>query len=106
MYKHLAIGRNKHEDCTTVVMTRSDRTDKYEGVSLVRIEDKDHSLQEGIDDLACKTRWLPHCARLPFIFGIAVTPDPLEIYALRADNTMVRAFSADLNEMAVRGCGY
>ena len=105
VYKHLAnlgkFSRNKHED-STVATTRSDRTDKYEGVSLVKIEEKDHSLQEGINDLARKSRWLPHYARLPFIFGIAVTPDQLEIYTLHADNTMVRAFSADLNDVVDR----
>jgi hypothetical protein len=105
VYKHLAnlgkFSRNKHED-STVATTRSDRTDKYEGVSLVKIEEKDHSLQEGIDDLARKSRWLPHYARLPFIFGIAVTPDQLEIYTLHANNTMVRAFSADLNDVVDR----
>ena len=105
VYKHLAnlgkFSRNKHED-STVAKTRSDRTDKYEGVSLVKIEEKDHSLQEAIDDLARKSRWLPHYARLPFIFGIAVTPDQLVIYTLHADNTMVRAFSADLNDVVDR----
>jgi hypothetical protein len=31
-----------------------------------------------------------------------VTPDQLEIYTLHADNTMVRAFSADLNDVVNR----
>ena len=105
VYKHLAnlgkFSRNKHED-STVATTRSDRTDKYEGVTLVKIEEKDDSLQESINDLSRKSRWLPHYARLPFIFGIAVTPDQLEIYTLHADNTMVRAFSADLNDVVDR----
>jgi len=105
VYKNLAnlgkFSRNKHED-STVATTRSDRTDKYEGVSLVKIEEKDDSLQEAIDDLARKARWLPHYARLPFIFGIAVTPDQFEIYTLHADNTMVRVFSADLNDVVDR----
>jgi len=51
-------SRNKYED-STVATTRSNRTDNYEGVSLVKIEEKEHSLQEGIDDLARKFRWLP-----------------------------------------------
>ena len=105
VYTYLAnldrFSRNKHED-STVARTRSDRTDMYEGVSLVKVEEKNNSLQEGIDDLARKSRWLPHYARLPFIFGIAVTPDQLEIYTLHADNTMVRAFSADLNDVVDR----
>lgn len=105
IYKNLAnlgkFSRNKHED-STVAMTRSNRTDKYEGVSLVKVEEKDYSLREAIDDLMRKARWLPHYARLPFIFGIAVTPDQLEIYTLHADNTMVRVFSADLTDVVDR----
>ena len=105
VYKHLAnlgkFSRNKHED-STVATTRSDRTDKYEGVSLVKIEEKDESLQEAVDDLARKARWLPHYARLPFIFGIAVTRDQLEIYQLRADNTLDKVFCADLNDVVDR----
>ena len=89
VYTYLAnlgkYSRNKHED-STVAMTRSDRTDKYEGVSLVKIEEKDVSLQEAINDLARKSRWLPHYAQLPFIFGIAVTPDQLEIYTPRGQH--------------------
>jgi hypothetical protein len=105
VYTYLAnlgkYSRNKHED-STVAMTRSDRTDKYEGVSLVKIEEKDDSLQEAINDLARNSRWLPHYALLPFIFGIAVTRDQLQIYTLHADNTMVKAFSADLNDVVDR----
>ena len=105
VYTYLAnlgkYSRNKHED-STVAMTRSDRTDKYEGVSLVKIEEKDVSLQEAINDLARKSRWLPHYVLLPFIFGIAVTRDQLQIYTLHADNTMVKAFSADLNDVVDR----
>jgi hypothetical protein len=90
VYKNLAnlgkFSRNKHED-STVATTRSDRTDKYEGVTLVKIEEKDDSWQEAINDLARKARWLPHYTRLPFIFGIAVTSDQLEFYTLHADNT-------------------
>ena len=36
----------------------------------------------------------------------SLAPDQLEIYTLHADNTMVRAFSADLNDVAVRRGGY
>eukprot|EP01033_Poteriospumella_lacustris_P010454 gene10454-7433_t len=105
VYQKLAnlgkFSRNKRED-STVFMTRSDRTDQYEGVSLVQIEENEDNLQEAIDDLARKARWLPHYARLPFIFGIAVTPDQLEIYTLHQDNTMVRVFSAHLNDIVDR----
>jgi hypothetical protein len=105
VYKNLAklgkFSRNKHED-STVATTRSDRTDKYEGVSLVKVEEKSSSLLEAIDDLKKKSRWLAHYARLPFIFGIAVTPDQLEIFTLHADNTMKRVFSADLNDIVDR----
>ena len=93
-------SRSKHED-STVATTRSDRTDKLEGVTLVKVEETDFSLREAIDDLARKARWLPHYARLPFVFGIAVTTDQLRIYALHADITMVEVFSADLDDIVV-----
>lgn len=105
VYKHLAnlgkFSRNKHED-STVFTTRSDRTDKYEGVSVVKIEENVGSLQSAINDLKRKSHWLPHYVQLPFIFGIAVTPDQLEIYTLHADNAMVKAFSANLNDVVER----
>jgi len=88
-----AHSRNKYED-STVVTTRSDRTAKYEGVTLVKIEEKDDSLQEAIDDLTKKAHWLPNYARLPFIFGIAVTSQMLEIFQLLADNSVLRVFSS------------
>jgi len=86
-------SRNKYED-STLVTTRSDRTDKYEGVTFVKIEEKDDSLQEAIDDLTKKAHWLPNYARLPFIFGIAVTSQMLEIFQLLADNSVLRVFSS------------
>lgn len=105
VYEHLArlgkFSRNKHED-STVTTTRSDRTDKYEGVTLVKIEEKDDSLQEAIEDLQRKARWLPHYARLPFIFGIAVTSDQLEIFTLHEDGSMGKVFSAQLTDVVDR----
>jgi len=101
VYMHLArlgkFSRNKHED-STVDTTRSDRTDKYEGVSLVKIEEKDNSMAEAVEDLRRKAVWLPHYARMPFIFGIAVTPDQLEIYTLHQNNSIVKVFSANLTD--------
>ena len=94
-------SRNMHED-STVAKTRSDRTDKYEGVTLVRIEEKDHSLQEAVDDLERKPHWLPHYVRLPFIFGIAITADQLEIFTLHGDKSMRRVFSANLTDVVER----
>lgn len=104
VYKYLAnmgqFSRNKQED-STAATTRFDRTDMYEGVPLVNIEEKEESLEGAVNDLARKFRWLPHYVQLPFIFGIAVTANQLEIYKLRADN-IVRSFSADLNDVVDR----
>ena len=98
IYQHLAnlgkFSRNKYED-STVAKTRSDRTDNYEGVTLVRIEEHVDSIQETIDDLARTANWLPHYEHLPFIFGIAVTQDQLKVFTLHADNTMIEAFSVN-----------
>jgi tRNA A-37 threonylcarbamoyl transferase component Bud32 len=105
VYKYIAklgkFSRNKHED-STVLTTRADRTDKYEGVSLVIIEEKPRDLRAAVGDIARKFRWLPHYSRLPFIFGIAVTPDELEIYTLHENNSMVRVFDANLDDPVER----
>ena len=98
IYQHLAnlgkFNRNKYE-ASTVAKTRSDRTDKYEGVTLVKIEEHVDSIQSAIDDLARTAHWLPQYENLPFIFGIAVTQDQLKVFTLHADNTMIEVFSVN-----------
>ena len=89
-------SRNKHED-STMLTTRSDRTDKYGGITLVMTEEKDSSLADAQDDLRRKFRWLPHFSQLPFIFGIAVTHDQLTIHTMHLEAPTTRqVFSADL----------
>ena len=98
IYQHLAnlgkFSRNKYED-SIVVKTRSDRTDNYEGVTLVKVEEHVDSMHDAIDDLARTARWLPQYEHLPFIFGIAVTQDQLKVFTLHADNTMIEVFSVN-----------
>ena len=105
VYQRLAnldkFSSNNYED-STVVTTRFNRTDMYEGVTLVMIVEKIDSLSEAVNDVHRKARWLPHYARLPFIFGIAVTPDQLEIYTFHENNSMRKAFSADLRDVVER----
>jgi hypothetical protein len=55
-----------------------------------------------VNDLARKAHWLPHYTLLPFIFGIAVPRDQLEIYTLHSDNTLIKAFEANLNDVVDR----
>lgn len=104
IYHYLAglsqFSRDKHDD-STVTGTRSDRADQYEGVTVVRVEEKEDSLQEAVNDLVSKSCWLPHYARLPFIFGIAVTKTELSIYALKA-MSQSQIFSVQLHDMASR----
>jgi hypothetical protein len=90
-------SRNKHED-STMLTTRSDRTDKYGGITLVMTEEKDSNLAEAQDDLRRKFRWLPHFSQLPFIFGIAITHDQLTIHTMHClAPTTRQVFSADLS---------
>lgn len=92
--------RNQHED-STIVGKRADRADQYEGVTLVRVEEKENSIREAADDLRNKSCWLPHYARLPFIFGIAITRTHLSIYTISPDGMNLK-FSTQLNDMANR----
>jgi hypothetical protein len=93
-------SRNQKED-STIFTTRSDRTDQYDGVTVVRIEEKDVSMAEAVDDLRNKSCWLPHYERLPFIFGIAITRTNLNIYTLSRDTTNLK-FSTQLDDMSNR----
>lgn len=92
--------RNQHED-STIVGKRADRADQYEGVTLVRVEEKESSIREAVDDLREKSCWLPHYARLPFIFGIAITRTHLSIYTI-SPSGMNPKFSTQLNDMSDR----
>jgi hypothetical protein len=84
-------SRNKSED-STVAMTRSDRTDKYQGVTLVKVEENDDNFEEALSDITRKAVWLPHYNRLPFIFAIAVSNTRLGIYSLNKHNEAKQLF--------------
>mgnify|MGYP003386386166 CR=1 FL=1 len=94
-------SRNKHED-STALTTRADRTDKYEGVSLVITEEKDQSLIEAKNDLARKVRWIPHYNKLPFVFGVAIAGNQLEVYAIKPNTELQSLFKADMGHMIQR----
>jgi hypothetical protein len=95
-------SRNKHDD-STMFTTRSDRTDKYGGITLVMTEEKDYNLAEAQEDLRRKFRWLPHFSQLPFIFGIAITHDQLAVHTMHFTAPTTRqVFLADLSSFIDR----
>lgn len=104
IYNHLAglgkFSRNKHED-STVSTTRSDRTDKFRGVSVVVIEEKYVSVTDAVDEIRRKNVLPPHYNRLPFVFGIGISKDELQICNVTESATTV-VLQANLNSMAGR----
>ena len=86
-----SFSRNKSED-STVATTRSDRTDKYQGVILIKVEEKDDNFEESLSDITRNVVWLPHYNRLPFIFAIAVSNTRLGIYSLNKHNKAMQLF--------------
>jgi hypothetical protein len=78
-------SRNKHED-STVSTTRSDRTDFWNGVPIVSLEEKDDSIQEAVSDIMRKKQWIPNFYRIPFFFGIAFSRDCLKIFTLHSND--------------------
>ena len=84
-------SRNKHED-STVTTTRSDRTDFWNGVPIVSLEEKDDSIQEAVNDIMRKKQWIPNFHRIPFTFGIAFSRDCLKIFALYPNNHVSNVF--------------
>lgn len=94
-------SRNKHED-STALTTRADRTDKYEGVSLVITEEKIQSLADATSDLRRKVRWIPHFSKLPFVFGVAIAGNQLEVFAINPNTELKSLFKADINSVFQR----
>lgn len=94
-------SRNKHEDSTQFT-TRADRTDKYEGVSLVITEEKILSLADAKNDLLRKVRWIPHYSKLPFVFAVAIAGNQLEVYAIKSNTELKSLFRADMNSIPQR----
>jgi hypothetical protein len=95
-------SRSKHDDDTTL-QTRFDRMDSCAGVPLVVTEENYTSLTAAQHELKRKFGWIPHFARLPFIFGVAATRDKLTIHTMHSEEPTLRTvFSADLSDPGQR----
>jgi len=89
-------SRNRSED-STVMGTRSDRTDMLQGVTVAMTEEKEMNVEEAIQDLQRKFHWIPHYNQMPFIFGIAISNSRLVVVTLnRVQPVLRRVFQADL----------
>lgn len=69
-------------------------------------EEKADSLENAIADIRRKARWLPHFARLPFIFCTGVTAEELEVFKLMPkDLSLVSLYKTKLrNEVDRWNC--
>lgn len=90
-------SRISHE-MSTQRKLRSDRTDRYNGIPLVLVEEEDHgSVLQCINDLTRNFQWIPHFQQLPFIFGIAITRVEISIGKLVRDGSYRQFFRIGLH---------